>query len=194
MSERVGTSGTAFWRDADDAEVLRRYRTLVNAVDDGIYQLDADGRFVAVNDGIAELTGYDREDLLGEHLSLLLDDGSTAERLPPNHTDQSERVEFTVQTADGGRVRCEVGVTPFEADGAVAGTIGIVHDVIDRERPDQRCGDADQQDNGEATNEVERELRETKTRLDVAASVGSVGTWTWEVREDVVTADERLAE
>jgi PAS domain S-box-containing protein len=35
----------------------------VNAIDGGIYQLDAEGRFVAVNEGIVELTGYEREKL-----------------------------------------------------------------------------------------------------------------------------------
>ncbi|QCW05019.1 PAS domain S-box protein [Natrinema pallidum] len=43
-------------------------------MDDGLYQLDADGRFVAVNDVIVETTGYTRDDLLGERVSLVLAD------------------------------------------------------------------------------------------------------------------------
>ncbi|WP_170977329.1 PAS domain-containing protein [Halorussus salinisoli] len=195
MSERAEVSGTAFWEDADDTEALQRYRMLVNAVDDGIYQLDTEGQFVAVNDGIVKLTGYEREELLGEHVSLLLDDDrSTTEQLLTNSTDRSEQFECPVRTAEGDRVHCEVRVSPLEVDGAVQGTVGIVHDITDYRRPDQLLGESDQRPDRKPTNEFERELRETKTRLEVAASAGLVGTWAWNVREDAVTADKYIAE
>ncbi|ELY75028.1 PAS domain-containing protein [Natrinema pallidum] len=73
MSTRADADDETFWEDADDV-ALHRYRTLVNAIDDGLYQLDADGRFVAVNDVIVETTGYTRDDLLGERVSLVLAD------------------------------------------------------------------------------------------------------------------------
>lgn len=40
--------------------------TLFNEVNDGIYQLYAARRFVAVNDSIVEQTGYSRDELLGD--------------------------------------------------------------------------------------------------------------------------------
>ncbi|RQG94118.1 PAS domain-containing protein [Natrarchaeobius chitinivorans] len=54
----------------------RGIRALVDAVGDGTYQLDARGRFVGVDETILETTGYDRDDLLGEHVSVALDDAS----------------------------------------------------------------------------------------------------------------------
>ena len=88
------------------------------------------------------------------------------------------------------------------------GTVGIVHEIIDRRRPDQSLGEPDQplgepdqplgesnqQRDREPTSEDDGERRETTSRLEVAASAGLVGTWTWDVRGDVVTADEYLAE
>jgi PAS domain-containing protein len=139
-------------------------------------------------------------ELLGEHVSLLLDDNSTTEEPLRNPAGSGERSEFTVQTAEGDRVRCEVRPL-LEGDGTVQGTVGIVHEIIDRRRPDQSLGEPDQplgesnqQRDREPTSEGDGERRETKPRLEVAASAGLVGTWTWDVRGDVVTADEYLAE
>lgn len=42
--------------------------------------------------------------------------------------------------------------------------------------------------------EKERQLRERKTQLDLATDAASIGTWTWDIQEDVVTADEYLTE
>lgn len=42
MNERADASGAAFWQDADGAGPLQRSRTLVNAIDDGVSQLDSE--------------------------------------------------------------------------------------------------------------------------------------------------------
>jgi PAS domain S-box-containing protein len=73
MRDERAASEPRLWADVDGAEALDRYRTLVDLVDDGIYRLDAEGRFVAVDDAVVEATGYAREELLGEHASILLD-------------------------------------------------------------------------------------------------------------------------
>ena len=38
----------------------------------------------------------------------------------------------------------------------------------------------------------EQRLREREVQLDVASKAGSIGLWTWEIEENVVTADEYL--
>ncbi len=45
---------------------------LLNSVEDAIFQLDAEGRFVVVNDAFVATSGYTRDELLGEDLSLVL--------------------------------------------------------------------------------------------------------------------------
>nr|WP_241431342.1 ATP-binding protein [Natronococcus amylolyticus] len=42
--------------------------------------------------------------------------------------------------------------------------------------------------------EKERQLRERKAQLDLATDAASIGTWTWDIQEDVVTADVYLTE
>ena len=40
----------------------------------------------------------------------------------------------------------------------------------------------------------EQRLRESETQLDVASKAGSIGLWTWDIKENIVTADEYLVE
>jgi PAS domain S-box-containing protein len=42
--------------------------------------------------------------------------------------------------------------------------------------------------------EKEHQLREQKAQLDLATDAASIGTWTWDIQEDVVTADKYLTE
>ena len=165
MSERAGTGDDEFWDDADDGDALQRYRTLVNAIDDGIYQLDAGGRFVAVNDVIPELSGYDREELLGEHVSTLLDaaDVATIQREIEHRLttgDRRDTVEFGVETADGDRVPCELRLSLLVEEGRFRGTIGVVRDVSERVRTERALGERERQ--------LERERDLTTEILDTS--------------------------
>ena len=110
-------------------------RRLVNAIDDGLYQLDAEGQFVAVNDVIVELLGYDRADLIGEHASVLLD-GADVERLEgeirtrlATGDDPDTTFDLAIETADGGRVTCELRFSLLVDDGAFEGTVGVARAV-----------------------------------------------------------------
>ncbi len=140
MSTRAGTDEGAFWGDATDDVALERYRTLVNTIDDAIYQLDTDGRFVAVNDVIVEATGYAREDLLGEHVSLVLADDDVARvereittRIVAND-DEIATFELAVRTADGDAIPFELRVNLLLEDGEFRGTIGVARDRSEKRR------------------------------------------------------------
>ncbi|WP_247729087.1 PAS domain S-box protein [Halovivax limisalsi] len=161
MSDGGGTAETEFWGTADDTEACRQYRTLVNAVEDGIYQLDAAGRFVAVNDAIVEATGYPRDALLGEHVSRLVaeDDVERIEREIAARLEAGrprvETFELSIRTADGGTVPCELRMSLLVERGSLRGTVGVVRDVRDRERAGPIADHS----------ELERELRERERRL-----------------------------
>ncbi|QLG47448.1 PAS domain-containing sensor histidine kinase [Natrinema halophilum] len=132
MSTRSDATDEVFWGDTNDEVALERYRRLVEAIGDGIYQLDTDGNFVAVNETIVEITGYTRGELRGEHVSLLLDaaDVDSIERKLSDYltADASEipAFELAVRTADGDRIRCEVQITPLTDQDEFRGTIGVV--------------------------------------------------------------------
>ena len=117
--------------------------SIENAVDDGIYQLDSDGRFVTVNDRVVDVTGYDRDQLLGRHVSVLLDD-ATIERIERRIGDlvrtgeEAATLELDVRTATGSVLPCELRLSVLIVDGEFVGTVGVVRDITDRvEREDE---------------------------------------------------------
>src|SRR6056297_940538 len=138
MSSRASASDD-FWGDVDDDVALRRFRSLVSTIDEGVYQLDPDGYFVAVNDQLIQATGYPREQLLGEHVSLVLADDDV-ERIEREIERQLETdcgdvatFEFGFQTAGGDVVPCELRINRLVEGGTFQGTIGVARDIRDEQ-------------------------------------------------------------
>lgn len=109
---------------------------VVDALEVGIYALDADLRFVVVNESFAEMTGYDRAELLGAHLSLVVDDhvvDDASDRLAGLERGEPCRdraFEVDLRHADGERVPVEVGFSPVGTGSAAVA--GVVRDVTER--------------------------------------------------------------
>ncbi|MDG5818817.1 PAS domain S-box protein [Natronococcus sp. A-GB7] len=187
MSERSG-SRMAFWDDAAEDDAHQRYQTLLHTIGDGIFQLDAEGRFVAVNDVLRELTGYAYDDLLGEQIAEILDtDGlgieREIERLRTNPAEQSALLEVPVRTAGENAVLCDVRVNPFDEDESLRGAVGTVREIAGRNRTEF---DWDQQHRefeyeGESY-EITRDLQESEERLRLALQAGELGMWELDLR------------
>ncbi|MFC4449777.1 PAS domain S-box protein [Halorussus aquaticus] len=140
---------------------LERSEAMLDAVGDGVYALDADSRFVAVNDAYVDLTGYDPEELLGEHASKVIG---------PSLYEDSKRIqavleggedvvttEVTLPTADGGSIPVEVRITPFSL-GDETGRVGVVRDVSERKHREEKLT---------SLNEMFRSLVDAETRTEI---------------------------
>ena len=114
---------------------LGRYERIIETIDDGIYVLDEDERFTAVNDAYTELTGYDRDELLGAHASLVTSEtviGHTKQVV----TDDSEpsTIETTLETKAGTQVPIEATVTAISSAEHTATSVAAAG-PSDAERP-----------------------------------------------------------
>ncbi|TMT86618.1 PAS domain S-box protein [Haloterrigena sp. H1] len=184
MSDVAGVSTELFRSEESDSDSLRRCRTLVNAIDDGIFQLNAEGRFVAINDAIVSLTGYPRADLLGEHVSTVVS-APDAKRLEDairtrleEDVDPDTPFNLVVETAAGERISCELRVSLLVANGELEGAVGVVRAVDDHD----------------PTNE---QLPSVWTASDSIASVideANVGVFVLDDAFDIVWADETIEE
>ncbi len=121
---------------------LKRYERIVETVPDGVYALDSDDRFVLVNQALCDLVGYDREELLGAHPTLINSQAvnDTANELQAK-VQAGERdvgvVEFEFETATGETVPVEGRIAPLEyADGHV-GRCGVVRDITVQKRREE---------------------------------------------------------
>ena len=116
---------------------LELYETIVDTVEDGIYVLDEDLRFVEVNDAYVEMTGYGREELLGSTPSLVVSDETAAEAaaqrsaLAENH-DSSATLEADVHRADGTTLRVESQLTTISGEDGTTRHVGVARDVSER--------------------------------------------------------------
>jgi PAS domain S-box-containing protein len=138
---------------------LERYESIVEASGDPVYVIDVEGRFTYVTDRIVEMTGYPKDELLGEHVSKVLpaEDVRCGEELIESLLVTGRdrgTYEMTVRTADGGRITCENHVSLLPSEDGFGGTVGVVRDITERKAR-------------------ERELERQNERLEEFASVVS---------------------
>ena len=133
------------------------HRFLVNSSPDFIYTLDGEGRFTFVNDRVESLIGYRREDLLGQHYSLVIheDDIARAEHVfnERRSGDRNARnIEIRLKCNPGVRRprlmngRCksveltatgmyDENASPFEQ--RFIGSYGVAKDVTERKQAEE---------------------------------------------------------
>ncbi|WP_408956903.1 ATP-binding protein [Natrinema sp. 74] len=149
LAQLLTASATAALERADRREDLLRHEQVLETVEGMVYATDEDARFSLVTDPLAERLGYDREELLGEHVSMVF--GEQAHDRAIEHVDRlladSERdsapFEATYITADGDRfpVEIECSLLPrsereIEAE-AFGGTVSVVRDITQRKEREQ---------------------------------------------------------
>ncbi|WP_336002328.1 PAS domain S-box protein [Halorientalis halophila] len=158
---------------------LEQYETIVQTIPDEVYMLDAEGRFTSIippTDADLTTTGYEPAELVGEHVSIIMDDDDVAagEREIRGLLADDDRLKASFEmetiTKDGRRVPNEnhIALLPME-DGEFRGTVGVLRDITDGK---QR----------------ERELRRQNERLERL-----VGVVSHDLRNPLNVAESRLA-
>lgn len=123
--------------------ILKRYERLVETVGDGMYALDSDGHFMTVNNGLMEMTGYSREGLLGEHISIILDDDAIdrgrqlIREMVESGTMTARTQEVEVHPKDGEPYPGEAQIALLPFDDEFSGTVGVIRDITERKRREE---------------------------------------------------------
>jgi len=120
-----------------------QYRRLFDALGDFVYVTGKDGQFLTVNDAALEISGYAREELVGEHVSLLMNETDIARGSEEIREllDGAETTtyEISVHTKSGDTRHVENHISLLPApEGEFRGTVGVLRDVTDRHRRDQQ--------------------------------------------------------
>jgi len=120
------------------------YEYLIETVGDAVYILDDEGRFTFVNDALCEMTGYERETLVGSSVHIIKDDHTVEEAedalrdlLRERTSDDGDegisiaKLDVDLVRKDGEHVPCTDRMTmrPLGEDGSFQGTVGTLRDV-----------------------------------------------------------------
>jgi signal transduction histidine kinase len=84
-------AGDSLWPHSSRRAGDRRLRLLAQAAGWALIDVDADGRVVAANDLVEQVTGYHPRELAGRRLSCLYPASSTADHRPPSLRDEAPR-------------------------------------------------------------------------------------------------------
>ncbi|QAY21850.1 PAS domain S-box protein (plasmid) [Halorubrum ezzemoulense] len=122
-------------------EELERYETILQAVDDPVYALDAAGEFTFVNEAAKREFGYGDE-VIGADPSIGMDEADIA-RVREQIVDliaedeRSKRAEFDLHTADGSRKIVENRIALI-GDDEFRGSAGVLRDITSRKRRERQ--------------------------------------------------------
>ncbi|MFB6357059.1 MAG: PAS domain S-box protein, partial [bacterium] len=113
----------------------REYRDLFNGTSHGLIQVDSSGTIERVNDPALEMFGYEREELVGKDVNILVPDGQSElhrEHLDhymesPETREMGEGRDLSAVKKDGTTFPVEIGLNPLSTDGKPR----IIADITD---------------------------------------------------------------
>ena len=122
----------------------RQYKTVIDSLTDPVYVVDEEGTFTDINAAFLELTGYDEEEIIGSHASMIKPPEDVEyveariERLLDEDDPSDALLEVDILTAEGDPVPCtdHLGIIRSD-DGRFQGSVGVLHDVSGRQRSEK---------------------------------------------------------
>ncbi|GBE92021.1 PAS domain S-box protein [Nostoc cycadae] len=155
-----------------------QWQALFDHALDAIAIADDEGRYVNVNPAACDLFGISREELLGSTIADFAEPGFDFTQAWQQFCEQGQMFgEFKLHRPDG-----TVRETEFAA---VANFISHRHLSILRDVSDRQAMLRDRQ-------QTEETLRESEQRLQLALSIGNIGTWEWNFKTNQVIWSESL--
>ncbi len=119
----------------------QRYRSLFETATDVIFVVTKEGTILDVNPAVLEVLGYSREEMIGTNIVRLYVDPKDRARLTQEVEEKGvvRQIEVKFKRKDGTTIDCLISSTVKRAsDGSVIGYQGIVPDITERKRAQER--------------------------------------------------------
>ncbi|NQT73480.1 MAG: PAS domain S-box protein [Chloroflexi bacterium] len=117
-----------------------QYRSIAETVIEGIYQVDAFGSYVFVNEAYARIMGYETEELLGKHYHMVIPKESIEAATKITEAARSGKIqegEFVLKHKLGHGVPAHFSMGAWERQGHQNGFIGTIHDITERKQAEE---------------------------------------------------------
>lgn len=186
LASLLASTGDAALDRAERERQLRRTAAVVEAVGDGVVAVDGANRITDLDDTFAGVTGYSRDRLVSEHLSLVVHEEARTRleaclhELRSDGSPDRRSLAVDLQTRWSDTVRCELTLTCVPAAETDSRVVGVVRDVSQRRRLEARL---------ESCESTIREVHATALRLESARDAQDVYEAAVEGASDALDAD-----
>jgi PAS domain S-box-containing protein len=143
VSEQVALAIERKMNEEALTESEAKYRTILENIEDGYYEVDAAGQFTFSNEATLRILGYTREELLKKNTREVMDPVNYKLILQANkqvaQTNKAIKgVEVTLLRKDGHPCPLEVSISLIkDSKNQVIGFRGIARDITDRKRAEE---------------------------------------------------------
>jgi len=152
-------------------EGQERYRTILESIEDGYYEVDLKGNLTFFNDGISRMSGYSREEMSSMNYRDFTD-RLNRKRIFGTFNDvfrtgQSTRaIDWEIVRKDGSRVVIESSVSlTMDDKGNPTGFRGIIRDITGRKEAEKALREG-REELEEHRNELERLVRSRTMKVE----------------------------
>ncbi|MFH1908623.1 MAG: PAS domain S-box protein [Chloroflexota bacterium] len=148
-----------------------KYRTILENIEDGYYEVDIAGNFTFFNDSMCRMIGYSNDEITGMNNRQYMDEENAKRVFQSfNYVYRTEKpikgLDWKLIRKDGSDCFVETSVSLIkDSRGQPVGFRGIARDVSYRK-------------------EMEKALRESKADLDKAQRIAHVGSWSRDPQTD----------
>ena len=147
--EPTGFMGIA--RDTTQRKVMEqalreseeKYRTIIENIEDGYYEVDLSGRFTFFNDALARITGYSRDELVGMNNREIMDSFNAKRVYKVFNTvfltrSPAKAFDWELIRKDGSKRSIEVSVSlKNDLNAQPVGFMGIARDITERKNTEK---------------------------------------------------------
>lgn len=123
-----------------------RFRTILDEMDNGYFELDSHGYYIFVNDAMCKILGLSRSDIIAKHFSAFVDpaDEKFLENIvyieqTVSRGDKVSGIFGTIIKGDGTRRIIGISISAMkDHEGRIVGVRGITRDITDRMKMEQQ--------------------------------------------------------